>query len=155
MKGTLTREALRRIITAEASRRMPEGPALVRAFLEAMEPGVSPMTAAEALHDEYGADDLPTVVGRITRALRAYRQDENLDTGEVMALTRVEQELMTAGLGPAGRPPRSGQLKTPRRQLSRSKDTRPLGQRNPTSTPPRGPQRPMVSLGFPTPCGPG
>ena len=33
-ESALTREALRKIITAEASRRMPEGPALVRALLE-------------------------------------------------------------------------------------------------------------------------
>ena len=99
-ESVLTREALRRIITAEASRRMPEGPALARALLEAMSPGVSPLTAAEAIHDEYGADDLPTVVDMITRALRAYRRGENLDASEVLALTRVDKELVGAGPGP-------------------------------------------------------
>ena len=87
----LTRGALRRIITVEASRRMPEGPALVRAFLEAMGPGVPPTAAAEALHDEHGADDMPTVLGMIAQALRAYRGTG--DTSEVAALMRVEQEL--------------------------------------------------------------
>ena len=96
----LTREALRKIITAEASRRMPEGPALARALLEAMSPGVSPLTAAGAIHDEYGADDLPTVVDMIARALRAYRRGENLDASEVAALTRVEQELVGIGHSP-------------------------------------------------------
>ena len=89
----LTREALRRIITAEASHRMPEGLALARALHEAMGPGVPPLASAEALHDEYGADDLPTVVGMIVQALRAYRRSEDLDWSEVAALTRVEQEL--------------------------------------------------------------
>ena len=89
----LTREALRRLITVEASRRMPEGPALVRAFLEAVGPGVPPTAAAEALHDEYGADDMPTVTGMIAQALRTYRSTGDLDSSEVAALMRVEQEL--------------------------------------------------------------
>ena len=71
-ENILTRETLRRIITAEASRRIPEGPALVRALHEAMSPGIPPLAAAETLHDEYGADDLPTLVGMIVQALRAY-----------------------------------------------------------------------------------
>ena len=128
-ESVLTREALRRIITAEASRRMPEGPALVRALLEAMGPGVSPMTAAEAIHDEYGADDLPTVVGLITRALRAYRQGENLDTGEVLALTRVEQEPMGTGLGTRGESSSTGSLHGPSAavpEVGKSLHTRPL-----------------------------
>ena len=99
-ENILTREALRRIITAEASPRMPEGPALVRALLEAMSPGVPPLAAAEPLHDEYGADDLPTVVGMIVQALRAYRRGEDLDASEVAALTKVEQELAGAGRTP-------------------------------------------------------
>ena len=106
MKNVLTREALRRVITAEASRRMPEGPALVRAPLEAMSPGVPPLAAAEALHDEHGADDLPTVVGMIVQALRAYRRSEDLDASEVAALTKVEQEL-------------AGTSRTPRDEASR------------------------------------
>lgn len=103
-ESVLTREAFRKVISAEASRRMPEGPALARALLEAMSPGVSPLTAAEALHDEYGADDLPTVVDMIPRALRAYRRSENLDASEVAALTRVEQELVGVGRSPRGVP---------------------------------------------------
>ena len=71
------------------------------------------MTAAEAIHDEYGADDLPTVVGLITRAPRAYRQGENLDTGEVLALTRVEQELMSTGPGTRGEASSTGPLHGP------------------------------------------
>ena len=109
----LTREALRRIITAEASRHMPEGPALVRALLEAMSPGVSLLTAAEATHDEYGADDFPAVVGMITRAFWAYRQGENLDTSEVLALIRVEQEPMSAGPGPRDEASPTGALHGP------------------------------------------
>ena len=57
------------------------------------------MTAAEALHDEHGADDLPTVVDMIARALRAYRRSEK-DASEVAALTRVEQELVGVGRSP-------------------------------------------------------
>ena len=79
---------------------MPEGPALVRALLEAMSPGVSPLIAAEALHDEYGADDLPTVVDMIAHALRAYRRSENLDASKVADLTGVEQELVGVGRSP-------------------------------------------------------
>ena len=101
-ESVLTRGALRKIITAEASRRMPEGPALARALLEAMSPGVSPLTAAEALHDEYGADDLPTVVDMIAHALWAYSRSENLDASEVAALTTVEQELVGVGRSPRG-----------------------------------------------------
>ena len=82
---------------------MPEGFAWARAHLEAMSPGVSPLTAAEALHDEHGTDDLPTVVDMIVQALRAYRRGEDLDASEVAALTRVEHELAGAGRNPLGR----------------------------------------------------
>ena len=49
----------------------------------------------------------------ITRALRAYRQGESLDTSEVLALTRVEQELMGAGPGARDEAPPPGALHGP------------------------------------------
>ena len=79
-ESALTREALRRLITCEATRRMPEGLALVREFLEALGPDVSPLTAAENLPDEYGTDDLGPVRAKIARAVRAY-----CETGELAA----------------------------------------------------------------------
>ena len=91
----------------------------------------------------------------ITRALRAYRRGENLDTSEVLALTRVEQALVGAGHGPRDEAAQPGVLHGPPLLHLRSGKARLTGTWNPKRAPLPTPRQLTLNPGYPIPCGPG